>query len=288
MKWNEVFCNTFKSIGREVGLDVQMVEGYLTCTPLDPDDPRYSVDFILPSMKMVEACRANDFDFFQPWIEAGKITEEQMHHAAECYHLGKTKSGQPIFWMIDDMLDPLDAHIGNGWISTILKKREPLIASWCPTHCLFGTHLLSERPTKGCDVPLRKHSARGGTTSQDVFERNNTALRPKGTDRTVAIVESEKSAVILSELFPETIWMAYATTPHLSPDLFAPLEGCTVTFYPRTDPTLSTFLFFEDLADQTRRQYDLDITVDTTLEDHATASQKDRCVDILEFLIDSL
>ena len=94
MKWNEVFCNTFQSIGREIGLDVQMVEGYLTCMPLDPDDPRYSTDFILPSMKMVEACRADDFDFFRPWIEAGKITIEQMHRACQRYHLGKTKSGQ--------------------------------------------------------------------------------------------------------------------------------------------------------------------------------------------------
>ena len=251
MKLKELLAKTsLKSIGREIGLDVQMVEGYLTCTPLDPDDPRYSTDLILPSMKMVEACRADDFEFFLPWIEAGKITEQQMHCACQRYHLGKTKSGQPIFWMIDDMQDPLDAHIGNDWISTLLKKRKPLLNHWCPTHCLFGLHLIS--------VP-----------------------------ETIAIVESEVSAIVLSELFPESIWMAYATTAHLTPDLFAPLEGCTVTLYPRTDPTLSTYLFFEELADQTHRQYNLDITVDTTLEDHATDSQKERCIDILEFLQDS-
>ena len=252
MKLKELLAKTsLKSIGREVGLDIQMVEGYLTCTPLDPDDPRYSTDFILPSMKMVEACRADDFDFFLPWIKAGKITEQQMHRACQRYHLGKTKSDQPIFWMIDDMQDPLDAHIGNGWISTLLKKREPFLNHWHPAHCLFGLHLLSERPNP------------------------------------VAIVESEASAVVLSELFPETIWLSYATTAHLTPDLFAPLEGRTVTLYPRTDPTLSNYLFFEELADQTRRQYDLDITVDTTLEDNATDSQKERCIDILEFLQDS-
>ena len=283
MKLQELLATTsLKATGQDTGLDVQMVEDHLMCKPLDPDDPRYSVDFILPSMRMVEACRADAFDFFQPFIAAGKLTEEQMRHAAERYHLGKTKSGQPIFWMIDDMLTPLDAHIGNAWISTLLKKREPLLQHWCPTHCLFGLHLLSEWMTKDCDIPLRKHSARGGTTSQDVFERNNTA------DLTVSIVESEASAVVLSELFPETVWMAYATTAHLTPDLFAPLEGRTVTLYPRTDPTLSTFLFFEDLADMTRRQYDIDLTVDTTLEYHATASQKERGVDILEFLIDNL
>ena len=289
MKWDEVFCNTYKALGRKIGLDVRMVEDYLACTPLDPEDPRYSTAFVLPSMKMVEACRANDFDFFQPFIASGRLTVEQMHHAAECYHLGKTKSGQPIFWMIDDMLDPLDAHIGNGWISTLLKKREPLIASWQPTHCLFGTHLLSDKgqvpgPTEG-------RSFHSKNIPHEEERRARTFLEERGltsVPETVAIVESEKSAVILSELFPETIWMAYATTPLLSPDLFAPLEGCTVTLYPRTDPTLSTYLFFEELADQTRRQYNLDITVDSTLEDHATASQKERCVDILEFLQDSL
>ena len=82
--------------------------------------------------------------------------------------------------------------------------------------------------------------------------------------------------------------MAYATTLHLSPDLFAPLEGRNVTLFPRTDPTLSTFLFFEDLVDVTRRQYGIDITVDSTLEGHATADQKDRCIDILDFILESL
>ena len=94
------------------------------------------------------------------------------------------------------------------------------------------------------------------------------------------------SAVVLSEVLPESIWMAYATTSHLVPDLFAPLEGQTVTIYPRTDPTLSTFLFFEELADQTRRIYDIDLSVDTTLEDKATDDQKERCIDILDFILE--
>ena len=301
MKLTELLAKTsLKSIGREIGLDVQMVEGYLICTPLDPDDPRYSTDFILPSMKMVEACRANDFDFFRPWIEAGKITVEQMHRACQRYHLGKTKSGQPIFWMIDDMQDPLDAHIGNGWISTLLKKREPLLNHWRPTHCLFGLHLVNQGysggPTEGRsfhskNIPHEEERRASARLCRLLPEGRKNFLEERGltsVPETVSIVESEVSAVVLSELFPESIWMAYATTAHLAPELFAPLEGCTVTLYPRTDPTLSTYLFFEELADQTRRQYDLDITVDTTLEDHATDAQKERGVDILEFLLDSL
>ena len=253
MKWNEVFCHTFKALKKEI-------------------DPvvKKQVDFILPSKPMIDVCRADDFDFFQPFIDAGKLTMEQMHNAAERYSLGKTRNGQPIFWMIDDMQTPLDAHIGDSWISTRLKAREPLLKYWCVNHCLFGLHLLMYE---------------GRCMKEDVVHHEpfNINREPR-----IAIVESEASAVVLSELFPECIWMAYATTLHLSPDLFAPLEGRNVTLFPRTDPTLSTFLFFEDLVDVTRRQYDIDITVDSTLEDHATADQKDRCIDILDFILESL
>jgi hypothetical protein len=101
----------------------------------------------------------------------------------------------------------------------------------------------------------------------------------------VSIVESESSAVMLSELFPESLWLAYVSATHLSPDLFAPLQGRTVVLYPRTDPSLSTYLFFNDLAALTRQQYpSINLTVDSILEEHATAEQKDRCIDLLDFL----
>ena len=260
MKWDEVFCHTFKRLRKQIEPTVKK-----------------QVDFMLPSMPMVDACRADDFDFFQPLIEAGKLTTGQMRHAAERYHLGKTKSGQPIFWMIDDMLTPLDAHIQpNTWMSSLLKKREHLLECWQVQHCLFGLHLLMlDGICKMEDVvnhaPL--------TVNHEPLTVNHNLP--------IAIVESELSAVVLSELFPECIWMAYATTPNLSPDLFAPLEGRSVTLYPRTDPTLSTFLFFEDLADITRRRYDIDITVDSILEDHATPDQKQRKIDIVDFLFDN-
>ena len=247
---------------------------------INPDATKKFVDFSLPSMPMVEACRADDFDFFQPFIATGHLTLEQMHHACQRYHLGKTKSGQPIYWMIDDMLTPLDAHIGTTWISTLLKAREPLIASWRVSHCLFGLHLL-------CHTEITEITDFESLEGAAIKQGSNISVISEISvchNKTICVVESEASAVILSELFPETIWMAYATTSHLSPDLFAPLEGRTVILYPRTDPTLSTYLFFEDLASLVRQHYDLDITVDSTLEDHATDEQKDRCIDLLDFL----
>lgn len=245
MKWNEVFCNTFRSLRPQAS------------------DIRHQVDFLLPSMPMVEACRADGLDGFEPFLVAGKLTAGQMHRACERYCLGKTKSGQPIFWMIDDMLQPHDARIGGTWISNLLKAREPLLDYWRVTHCLFGLHLMME------DVRWKKEDA-------------------GPTPGSISIVEREETAVVMSELFPESIWMAYTTTAHLMPELFAPLEGRVVTIYPRTDPTMSTYLFFLDYTDLICKSYDIELQVDRTLEDHATEDQKQRCIDILDFIKEPL
>lgn len=239
MRWDDVFSYTFQALRKRNEATVKHI-----------------VDFMLPSMPMVNACRANDYECFAPFIATGKLTIEQMYHAAQRYYLGKTKSGQPIYWMIDDMLTPLDAHIGNGWISTLLKHREPLLESWTVQHCLFGLHLINASETS-LSYPI-------------------------------AIVESEASAIVLSELFPERIWLAYATVSHLVPELLAPLKGRTVTIYPSTDPSMNTYMFFRDYANDVSSLYDLDLTIDETLEENASDSQKERCIDLLDFLLDSL
>lgn len=263
MRFEEVFCNTFKAIRKTISPDV-----------------RKSVDFSIPSMPMVEACRADDFDFFAPFIAAGDLTVKQMQHACQRYYLGKTRSGLPVFWMMDDMLTPLDAHIGNSaWLSALLKAREPLIASWQVTHCLFGLHLLCH--TDITDNTDFSHSCHAQPVPKAPSVRSVRSVCHK---KSVCVVESESSAVLLSEFLPEYVWMAYATTAHLRPELFAPLLGHKVVLFPRTDPTLSTYLFFKDLAALVRQRYGLDITVDDTLEKRATPDQKSRCIDLVDFL----
>lgn len=295
MKWNDIFCNTFKSLRTQIKPDV-----------------RQQVNFILPSWPMVDACRTDSLDAFQPFIAAGKLSVEDMCQACDRYHLGQTRSRIPMFWMIDDMNTPLDAHIGDRWISQLLKQREPLINAWHVQHCLFGLHLLAHteahtgdwrncsiaKPKLGgphtgdwrncCIAKPKASNATGGPDSRAslAYPLPFTSVRPAVTP--IAIVESESSAIVLSALFPETIWLAYATTSHLVPDLFAPLEGHIVTIYPNTDPTLSTYLFFQDLVTLTLQKYDLDLTIDTTLEDNATPDQKERCIDLLDFLRESL
>lgn len=243
---------SLKAAGQNVGLDVHVVDGKLRCSPLDPDDPRYSTSFTMPSMKMVDTCRADDFDFFQPSINTGLLIAEQMRHACARYHIGKTRSGKPMFWMIDDMLAPLDAHIGNDvWLSSLLKAREPLLRNWHPQHCLFGLHLL-------------------------------TMPGP------ISIVDSETSAVVLSELFPESLWMAYADVTLLNDQLFMPLQGRIATIYPRTDLYSSNYLFFDEMAANLRQSFGLHLSVATLLEEHATKEQKSRCINLLDFILEGV
>ena len=300
MKIGFLFQHTFKAIRKTISPDV-----------------RKSVDLSIPSMPMVEACRADDFDFFAPFIAAGDLTVKQMQHACQRYYLGKTRSGRPVFWMMDDMLTPLDAHIGSSaWLSALLKAREPLIASWQVTHCLFGLHLLGHTDltddtdnfinTDSCvpsvasgkaeSMDYKDYAAKAAQAQKKSVKQSCVPAVASGKaerqsvcpNKTVCVVESERSAVILSELFPEYVWMAYATTAHLRPELFAPLLGHKVVLFPRTDPTLSNFLFFKDLAAIVRQEYEIDISVDDTLEKRATPEQKERCIDLVDFIFDDI
>ena len=249
MKWNEVFCNTFKALSEELGLP-----------PADKS--------------LVELCRADDADFCQEVVAKGWLSEAQMAHAAERYRLGKSKKGKPIFWMIDERGIALDGRIGVTWVSMIFKRRYPECGRYIVTkHCLFGEHLISERrATLGTDPSVQPEVA-------------DICVSPQCC--TVAIVESERSAVVLSELFPECIWMAYSYPSNFTVDKLAPLQGCVVSIYPHTDPTGCTYVSFLELADQARRLYDIDLSVVSLLEEHASEEQKERCIDILDFITES-
>jgi len=264
-----------KATGRSIGQEVSFVNGQLLITPLTSDRSR-QVDLVVPSMAMVEACRADEFTFFQPFIDAGTLTVGQMRHAARRYHLGKTRSGRPIFWMIDAMCSPLDAHITpDTWMSTLLKAREPLLRYWHVQHCLFGEHLLSHTDVKSV------------SSMQSVVEKQSvSSVKSVVEDLSICVVESEQSAVVLSALFPESLWMAYVSPSHLCDGLFAPLQGRRVTIFPRTDPSSTTYLFFADLAASLRHCLDIRITVSSILEDYASDSQKERCIDLVDLLLE--
>ena len=191
-----------------------------------------------------------DSDFCHTVVESGWLTTEQMTHAAMHYRLGRSRSGKTIFWMIDEWGKVRDGRIGNAWTSVMLRQRAPDLLKGIPTtHCLFGQHLLLQESDKG-----------------------------------VCIVESERSAVILSERIPECIWLATMYPMNLNVTSFEPLQGRCVMLYPRTDPVGEHYLAWLELADQARRMYDIQVGVNDLLEEKATPEQKEQCIDLVDFL----
>ena len=225
MTFEEAFPYTFKNLRKKFGI---------------PEPTKLS---------MVEQCawHGQSFDNI--------LTDEQLHHAAERYHLGKSRSGKPIYWMIDDLDIVRDGHIGDGWVSQMLKHRYPEFSKYMTTqHCLFGLHLINE--------------------SDSTY--------------TISIVESERSALILSELYPQSLWMAYSYPANFNEYLFAPLQDHRIILFPNADETGSTYLAFLNIADHARRKFHLDITVNPLLEDNASPSQKSRHIDLLTFYLESI
>ena len=197
-----------------------------------------------------------DSDFCREVLARGWLTEEQMAHAAERYRLGRSRSGRCIFWMIDETGRVYDGHIGNSWVSTMLKAREPeLLKDWHTEHCLLGLHQLKNEKIKEL--------------------KNKTS---------VAVVESERSAVILSEVLPEYIWLASVYPMNLNVRTLQPLCGRRVVLCPPTDETGETYLAWLEVADQARRMLHLDVSVSTVLEERATEEQKRRKIDLVEYL----
>ena len=189
-----------------------------------------------------------------------------MLHAANRYRLGQTKDGGVVFWESDEQDQVHNGKImyyqdnchrdkthTPSWVVAKLKSTGILPNEVENPHSLFGLHLLS-------GVAVGK----------------------------IAIVESEKSAVILSELFPDYIWMASGGKTMLHADSFAPLGGHRIILFPDTDETGETFRLWSNIAQEATKLHKSRIHVSNLLEQHATPAQKSAKIDIVDLLFPNL
>lgn len=195
----------------------------------------------------------------------GILSSDQTTHAAMRYRLGATRRGGVIFWQIDERMRVRDGKVmfydaechrlhdtPPDWVSAMLRRQGLLPEGSRTAKCLFGLHLLSE---------------------------------PDGGD--VAVVESEKTAVICSELFPGLLWMATGGLGNMNPSVLRPLRGRHVTLFPDTDPKGSAFRKWTEAARMAADDHGLDISVADILETHASAGQKQRGIDIADFITET-
>lgn len=229
--------------------------------------PKQSVVPLSPDL--VSRSLSLDSVFCKSVVSAGYLTQGQLVSAATRYRLGYSKEGGVIFWEIDDqqrvhtgkiMYYLSDCHRDKEhkptWVHHLMKDKLP--ANYELQHCLFGLHLISA---------ISAISA--------------------GPQK-IAIVESEKTAVILSELIPEFLWMSCGGLQMFKPELLAPLVNHKVVIFPDTDETGDTYRRWADIALQASKLYQFryPLRISRLLEDHATVSQKQRKIDIADFIFE--
>ena len=214
-----------------------------------------------------------DSDFCRAMVGCGYLTREQMQRAVLRYRLGRSHDGGVIFWQIDTLGQIFDGKIMHYrpdghrdhdrkpyWVSSALKrhylKDDPQLAAEIPSqHCLFGTHLLME------DV------------------------RCKMAD--VAVVEAEKTAVIMSAHRPDFLWLAAGGLNELTAAKLFPLRGHRIILIPDTDPEGKAYAVWYKVMKEAQRLLGQTIHLSPLLEQKATFDQKRRKIDLVDYLEES-
>ena len=266
-----------------------------------------------PTEWLWRECQSIRSQFCEAVVRAGYLSWEQMVSAASRYRLGATKLGGVIFWQIDQeervrdgkvMYYGPDCHRLKDkehhptWVSALLRQRDPFPNSPHETsHCFFGLHLLSlperqlpllSRRGKGWSDPPQ--SAPVQTPSVSPYSGGEAAARVAQRPYTIAVVEAEKTAVIMSEVYPEYVWLAAGGLGEVQVEKFRPLRGHKVILFPDTDPDGIAFKRWSEAATLVMNQVFWEdsppIRVSPLLETHATPEQKQAKIDLIDFLFE--
>ena len=213
---------------------------------------------------LVDRTTSTNTVFCRSLVSEGYLTDQQMRHAAERYRLGQSKDGAVIFWEIDEQQQIRDGKLmyyhdnchrdkdrNATWVTAKLKQQRELSLMFDPERCLFGLHLL-----------------------------------PEDLDRTIVVVEAEKTAVICSELYPQAVWMASGGMTMLNASKLYPLRDYRVVLFPDTDEEGKAFQQWKEVAEAAQEFFKYPIRVSPILEDNATPAQKAAKIDIVDYLFE--
>lgn len=239
-----------------------------TLKPIEPPRPIGTIPF-----SFVQKSASYKSNFVRFLFE--HFSDEQIRNAAENYALGATNSKEVIFWQIDIQGKVRTGKImqynsGTGhrikyesgainWVHNKLKRAGTLPEDFNLQQCFFGEHLLIIYP-----------------------------------DKPVAIVESEKSAIIASCIVPNMIWLAAGNLNGLSVEKCQVLKNREIILY----PDLGAFEKWTEKAQMINSLFPSPcgegsgvrskVTVSTLLEDEASDTDRANGLDIADFIISEL
>ena len=274
MKMNELFSYTFGALRHELGHD-------------RPKDQR----------PLWQRRLSTESAFCRALVANGDMTEEQMQRAAERYRLGCSRDGGVIFWQIDQIGQVYDGKImyyrpdchrdhqrHPNWVSNLLKRHYlkddcQLAASIPSQHCLFGTHLLANTnlTNQTNNVELKNSSDSCNSCSE---EKSNSCSEKKN----ICVVEAEKTAVIMSALYPDYLWLAAGGLYELTAQKLFPLRGRKIVLFPDTDEQGLAYATWYRVMQEAQRLLGQTIHLSAVLEQRATKAQKAAKIDLVDLL----
>ena len=216
--------------------------------------------FIPPEIviKSVRQDRHSDFVTFLLSILDPIIVEDLVND----YQLGVTSHRDVIFFQLDingscrtGKIMKYDPETGHrikdenqpnriNWVHSLMKSSGQLPADWQLTQCLFGEHLLRQYPKK-----------------------------------VVALVESEKTAIICAGLMPRFLWLATGGKSQINDRLLV-LKGRTVVAFPDIDG-------YDEWERKIASYTGLDIRINPVLQQNATKEDREAHIDIADWLLRS-
>lgn len=225
-------------------------------------EPNPQPDFINPKM-VAQSLTLYQQNFFVQYL-ASLFRKEFAMELAHKFRIGTANrwNGATVFWQIDENLQIRSGKVmlydtktgkrkkSNGrsyidWVHSILERKRQL-KDFQLKQCLFGLHQLIE-------------------------EKDN---------KTVAIVESEKTAILMTALMPDFIWMACGSASNLKAEYFQPLRNREIILYPDLG-CFEKWLLKRDLLNSQGFQ----IQISDLLEQKASGSDRKQGLDLADFLI---
>lgn len=204
--------------------------------------------------------RCNESHLIQFLLSHQVDNAENVSRVLNDYRIGATRDGSTIFWQIDIngcvrtgkiiQYKREDGHRikdkGVNWVHSLLKRQSVIDEEWTLAQCLFGEHLLSQVANQG---------------------------------KVVAVVESEKTAIICAIQYPDCVWLAIGGKSQLSPNKMKVLAGRTVIFFPDVDG-------YREWTERTKAlTFCRSVTVSDLLEKNATEEDRIAKIDIADLLL---
>lgn len=225
--------------------------------------PKNEPDYI-PFRYVSRAASYNSclIEFLCPLLDMETNGSPTIERMMQDYAIGASKNRGTVFWQIDItgkvrtgkiiLYNQYTGHRshepgGVNWVHSILKKKGELKPDFNLKQCLFGEHLLKMYP-----------------------------------DKPVAVVESEKSAVIASAVIDTHIWLATGGKSQFS-DKMDVLKGRDITLFPDVDG-------YEEWIKKAAilRNEGFNVKVSDILEKYATAEERLSKIDIADWIVGQL